>query len=75
MNVFIVCAVEHTIIPMTMNIPPAMATYLRPIKSEMAPTNGQTAARASRLASTNQTHLSRPPRSAYISGGTPPTTD
>jgi hypothetical protein len=63
MKIFIEWAVEHTIIPITMNVPPEIATHRRPIKSERAPTNGHTAARASRFASTNQTHLSIPPRS------------
>jgi hypothetical protein len=63
MKVFMECAVEQTIIPMTIREAPAKATYRRPIKSEIAPTNGHTAANARRFASTNQTHRSVPPRS------------
>lgn len=63
MKMFIVFAVEQTIMPRTMNAAPVRATYLRPIKSDNAPTNGHTAARARRFASTNHTHLSVPPSS------------
>ena len=47
--------------PRITNDAPMMATYRRPMRSEIEPTNGQTAARESRLASTNQIHLSVPP--------------
>lgn len=52
MKMFIVWAVEQTIMPMTMKVAPMRATYRRPIKSEREPTNGQTAASARRLART-----------------------
>ena len=64
MKVFIVCAVEQTIMPRTMKLAPPIATYRRPNKSDSAPTNGQTAAKASKFARMNHTHLSVPPRSA-----------
>lgn len=63
MKTFMFLAVEQTIIPMTVSPAPERATYRRPIRSEIAPTKGHTAARASKFASTNQTHLSEPPRS------------
>ncbi len=52
MKIFMVWAVEQTIMPITMNAAPMMATYRRPIKSDREPTNGHTAARARRLART-----------------------
>lgn len=63
MKMFIECAVEQTIIPMTIRPAPKMAMYLLPNKSDKAPTNGQTAAKASKLDNTNQVHLSAPPKS------------
>jgi hypothetical protein len=56
-NVFIVCAVELTAIPIMMKRPPINARYRRPMRSERDPTNGQTPASASKLASTNQIQL------------------
>lgn len=52
MKMFMVCAVLETIIPRIKNTAPVNATYRRPIRSDNDPTNGQTAAKASRLAST-----------------------
>lgn len=70
---FILWAVEHTIIPRTINEAPTMATYRRPIRSEIAPTKGHIAARESKFAKTNHIHRSLPPMSPYINGGMPPT--
>lgn len=42
---------------------PMRATYRRPSRSDMDPTNGQIPAKESRLARTNHTHRSVPPRS------------
>lgn len=72
MKMFMVFAVEATIIPRMTRHAPSIATYRRPIRSDMEPTNGHTAARASRLPSTNHVHLSVPPMSRYMSGGIPP---
>ena len=58
MKIFIVCAVEETIIPSTMKDAPIKATYRRPIRSERDPTNGQTAANARRLANTFSPEIS-----------------
>lgn len=66
------CAVEATIIPKMIKEAPRIATYRRPMRSDMDPTKGQTAARASKLPSTNHVHLSAPPISRYIKGGMPP---
>lgn len=63
MKMFIECAVEQTIIPRTINPAPNIAIYRLPKRSDKAPTNGHTAAKASRLARTNQVHLSAPPKS------------
>ena len=52
MKLFIVCAVEATIIPRTKKVAPIKATYRRPIRSDSDPTNGQTDARARRFANT-----------------------
>lgn len=72
MKMFMVCAVEQTIIPKMRKQAPIMATQRRPTMSEIDPTNGQTAARDSRFARMNQIHRSTPPMSAYTYGGTPP---
>jgi hypothetical protein len=64
MKTFIVCAVEHTIMPRMRKHAPIMATHRRPTISEMDPTNGQIAARDSRLARINQIQRSVPPMSA-----------
>ena len=61
MNGFIAFAVEHTIMPIIMSIDPMMDTQRLPKRSDSAPTNGQTAARASRFARTNQIQRSGPP--------------
>jgi len=52
MKMFMVCAVLETIIPRIRNPAPINATYRRPIKSDKDPTNGLTAANASKLART-----------------------
>ncbi len=52
MKMFMVCAVLETIIPRIRNAAPINATYRRPIRSDREPTNGQTAANASKLART-----------------------
>lgn len=52
MKTFMLCAVEATIIPRMIKHPPSIATYRRPMRSEREPTNGQTAAKARRLART-----------------------
>lgn len=52
-----VLAVEQTTIPSMINRAPIKATYRRPIRSERDPTKGQTPARASRFARTNQIQL------------------
>jgi len=49
---FMVCAVLETMIPRIRNPAPINATYRRPIRSDKDPTNGQTAANASKLART-----------------------
>ena len=63
MKMFIVWAVEQMIMPRITNTVPAIATYRLPHKSDRDPVKGHTAARARRLASTNQGHRSRPPMS------------
>jgi hypothetical protein len=62
-KIFMVCAVEEIIIPKIRNEAPTIATYRRPIRSEIAPTKGHTAASERRFARTNQIHLSEPPMS------------
>lgn len=47
-----VCAVDDITEPSMMNNAPVNATYRRPSKSEIDPTNGQIAARARRFART-----------------------
>ena len=61
MKMFILCAVDATVTPTMIKVAPSMATYRRPMRSEREPTKGHTAARARRLARTNQVHLSVPP--------------
>jgi hypothetical protein len=63
MKLFMSLAVELTIMPTTIRAAPMRATYRRPIRSEREPTNGQMAASPRRFPSTNQIHLSVPPRS------------
>lgn len=48
MKIFMVFAVPQMIMAMMSKAEPPNATYRLPIKSEMEPTKGQTAARASR---------------------------
>ena len=50
MKLFMFVAVDEMIMPRTMNAAPVMATQRRPMRSDKDPTNGQIAARASRLA-------------------------
>jgi hypothetical protein len=52
-----ILAVELTTTPIMTSPDPNKATYRRPIRSDREPTKGQTPARASKLASTNQIHL------------------
>lgn len=49
MKMFMLCAVDDTIIPIMIKHAPSIATYLRPMRSDIEPTKGQTAARARRL--------------------------
>jgi hypothetical protein len=64
MKMPIVCAVPQMIMAMMSKVEPPRATYLLPIRSEMEPTKGHMAAKASRYARTNQIHRSTPPISA-----------
>lgn len=57
MKVFIILAVDDTIMPRMTSREPKRATYLRPRRSERDPTKGHTPARASRFARMNQIQL------------------
>lgn len=48
MKMFIECAVPQMIMAMISKVEPPRATYRLPIRSEMEPTNGHMAAKASR---------------------------
>jgi len=61
MKMFMECAVEQMIMPTTMQVAPISATHRRPMRSEMEPVNGHTAARLSKFAKTNQIQRSAPP--------------
>ena len=52
-KLFMFVAVDEMIMPRTMNAAPITATQRRPMRSDKDPTNGQIAARASRLARTS----------------------
>ncbi len=60
---FMLWAVDATIVPTIIKLAPKIATLRRPIKSDIEPTKGQTAANARRFAITNQTYRSSPPMS------------
>lgn len=59
-------AVPRTIMPMHTRPAPSKATYRRPIKSDMAPANGATAARAKVLEIASHAYESSPPISATV---------
>jgi hypothetical protein len=72
MKIFMVLAVLMTTTPTIRIVAPAKATYLRPNRSLMLPTKGQTAAKAMSAPRTNQVYRSTPPISPYMIGGMAP---
>jgi len=72
MRLFMLVAVDATIMPITSSPAPMSATQRRPRRSDNEPTNGHMAASANILPRTNQTKRSLPPISRYIYSATGP---